>query len=112
MRFEISINGKRHCIAGQNAFGVLSAILSWVKRRPERFDPENRNMTLEDWTAEELRFDVGGIDNEDPDGSRQTSWNPKDGLVLKAGDEIVIRILPPGAYDEPTHRSPLYKDGI
>ena len=112
MRFEISINGKRYCVAGQNAFGVLSAILSWVKRRPERFDPKNGNMTLEQWTAEELRFDVGGIDNEDVTGSRQTSWNPRDGFVLKPGDEIVIRILAPGAYDEPTYRSPLQKDGI
>ena len=106
MRFEISINGKRHCIAGQNAFGVLSAILSWVKRRPERF-PDNGTMTLEEWTAEELRFDVGGIDNDDPAGPQQTSWNPQDGLRLKAGDEILIRILPAGAHDEPTSRSPL-----
>jgi hypothetical protein len=111
MRFEITVNGKRYCVAGSGAYGVLSAILSWVKRRPDRYDPaKNKDCTLEEWATEELTFDVGGLDSSDPAGSRQIRWNPKDGpMVLKPGDEVLIRVLADGEFDEPTFRSPLHK---
>jgi hypothetical protein len=111
MRFEITINGKRYCVAGHNAHGVLSAVFSWVKRRPDRYDPKtHKHWTPEEWAAEELTFDVGGLDSSDPEGSRQISWNPKDGpIVLKPGDEVLVRVLADGEFDEPTFRSPVHK---
>src|SRR5207244_13340347 len=55
--FEVSLNRKRVCTAGVPDFGVLSAILSWVRRRP---DQSRGGKTIE----EELTAEVGGLHSE------------------------------------------------
>ena len=80
--FEVSVNGKKLFVAGAPPGGVLSSMLSWTCRHPER-----------------LQFHVGGLPG---DGSQDhIEWKtPQIGV----GDEIVIRITDSDATDEPHRR--------
>ena len=73
--FEVSINGKKSTTAGIGDYGVLSAILSWVRRRADG--------------SEEMTFDLGGLlsDDQQTENLRWLSEN------LKVGDEVTIRIV-------------------
>ena len=93
MRFQIIINGKEICTAGIKDYGVLSAITSWVLRDPAKYDA-NKHPSLEEFTAEEMSFTVGGLLN---DGSH-VEWEKRE---IKPGDEITIKILESGEYDKP-----------
>ena len=98
MRFEVAVNGERLCIAGLQGFGVLGAVLSWVKRNPEGFPETAPSSDFETWSAEELSLDVAGSDSNDARELKSRRWVDK---VLKVGDVIEIRILPPGPADSP-----------
>jgi len=84
-RFEILKNGKRVCISGVNGDGVLSVGLTYVKH-----------------PGQDLSHDlqIGGLGMFDGSQDRQhhADWPSPD---VTTGDEITIRILPPGEYDEP-----------
>ena len=73
--FEVFINGKKVTTAGVADYGVLSAILSWVKRRQEK--------------GEELSLNIGGLVSNDLQ-TEHLNWLQQD---LKVGDEIVIKIV-------------------
>jgi hypothetical protein len=97
--FEVKINGKDVCTAGVGEHGVLSAILSWVKR-----NSTNRPQDLPEelWAEEELEFSVGGLISHDKkDGHERVRWIDQS---ISVGDEIVIRILNQPACDEPYDR--------
>ncbi|WP_182867995.1 hypothetical protein [Stieleria mannarensis] len=84
-RFEILKNGKRVCISGINGDGVLSVGVTYVKH-----------------PGQDLSHDlqVGGLGVFDDSKERQhhADWaSPQ----IATGDEITIRILPPGDFDEP-----------
>jgi hypothetical protein len=84
-RFEILKNGKRVCITGINGDGVLSVNVNYVKH-------------LENESSHDLH--IGGLGRFDgsQDNEHHASWPaPK----ITTGDEITIRILPPGEFDEP-----------
>ena len=66
--FEVSLNGKRACVAGVEGFGVLSAILSWVRRHPEK---RRQGRT----TDEDLTVDVGGLRSEDSAAGRASQMD-------------------------------------
>ena len=93
MRFQIVINGRKICTAGIKDYGVLSAIASWVLRDPAKYDSQ-KHPSLEEFSAEELDFRVGGLLN---DGTH-VEWHKQE---VKPGDEITIKILKSGEYDEP-----------
>ncbi len=84
-RFEILKNGERVCISGINGDGVLSVGLTYVKH-----------------PGQELTHDlqIGGLGMFDSSQDRQhhAGWPSPD---VTTGDEITIRILPAGEYDEP-----------
>ena len=84
-RFEILKNGERVCISGINGDGVLSVVLNYVKH-----------------PGQELTHDlqIGGLGMFDGSQDRQhhAAWVSPD---VATGDEITIRILPAGEYDEP-----------
>ena len=84
-RFEILKNGKRICISGINGDGVLSVGLSYVKR-----------------VGEESTHDlhIGGLGMFDGSQDRQhhAGWPAPD---IATGDEITIRVLPAGEFDDP-----------
>ena len=84
-RFEILKNGKRVCICGINGDGVLSVGITYVKRPAQDFTHD---------------LQIGGLGMFDGSKNRQhhADWPS---AVVTTGDEIIIRILPPGEYDEP-----------
>jgi hypothetical protein len=94
--FAVSINGKMVGTAGVGDFGVLTAILTWVKVHPERL----RKEWPVDAAAEELFFDLAGLTSSEKGGGKRLRWLKT--LAVSAGDEIVIRILDQPKRDKPT----------
>ncbi len=84
-RFEILKNGEPVCISGINGDGVLSVGLTYVKH-----------------PGQELTHDlhIGGLGMFDGSKDRQhhAAWPSPE---VTTGDEITIRILPVGEYDDP-----------
>ena len=74
--FEVTLNGRRLCIAGANHANVLTAILSFVEKRNE------------------LELEIGGLLDE-----AQLKW-PSPGR-LGLGDEITVRIVETDRPDPP-----------
>ena len=106
MRLEVSINGKKKCVAGIESFGVLTAIITRLKLRPERFDEERHaDITKEEFLREKVNIEIGGVDSNEDKGVHGQHFNYLQD-ELKEGDEVVIRILPSGPYDEPTVKTP------
>ena len=106
IRFEILINGERFCVAGHEGFGVLSAMVTWAQRNPDQFASSGSAMTRDEFAAQELHLQVGGLDTNGPI-PRDLGWIDRVGpKPVKAGDEITIRILEPGPFDAPCYVSP------
>ena len=99
VRFQLEINAEPVCIAGVDGFGVLTAIVDWVKRDPARFDPlKLPHSSPEEFSREKLRVQFSGLDSNDPQQSHHLSWHER---LLKIGDVVSVRILGPGPVDEP-----------
>ena len=79
--FNVSLNGKKLCLAGVGERGVLSAIVSWVA------GDRGADMFME----------VGGLANEEHVG-----WVNK--KCLQVGDEIRVTIVDAGSVDKPVTR--------
>ena len=92
--FEVSLNGKRACVAGVEGFGVLSAILSWVRRHPEK---RRHGRTAE----EDLTVDVGGLRSEDSGPGEHLKWISRS---LSVGDRVSIRVVDTLKVDVPATR--------
>ncbi len=84
-RFEILRNGERVCISGINGDGVLSFGVTYVKHA-------NQEPAIDLHTS-----GLGSFDGS-RDGQQHAGWpTPEIGI----GDEITVRILPAGQFDEP-----------
>lgn len=92
-RFEVFINGKSSHIIGIEEFGVLAFGIDWVRRHPAEKPAE---YTDDDWELNATRIHVGGLD---ANRKVHVSWFHGD---LEIGDEITVRVLPPGDFDQPT----------
>jgi len=106
MRFEVFVNGKKTLIAGIDGFGVLTAILTRVKRNPRRVDLSRlENCTFEQFLEEKVDLQVGGLDSNDQTGEhgQNVVWLKQ---VLQPGDEVTFRVLPPGQADPPLKNVP------
>lgn len=97
IRFEVLLNGQRVCTAGVPQYGVLATGVDWVIRHPES---KPRDYTPEQWSGQRLRLNVGGVHLTGPKDkdAHHIGWAYKD---LQLGDEVTIRILGPGQFDEP-----------
>jgi hypothetical protein len=93
--FEVSLNGKLVCTAGIGDFGVLTSILTWVRRRPAY----SRNG---DTVEEELTFEVSGRDSREPTASENLTWLSE---TLDVGDNVSIRIVEVDTADPPLART-------
>ena len=103
IRLEVSVNGEVRCVGGIGEFGVLSAIVGWVKRRADRVHPDVRTDPTYDeaqMLAQRIDVQFGGLDSST---DRHVSWLNEQ---LKPGDVVTVRILGEGEYDEPTAGSP------
>jgi hypothetical protein len=98
VRFEVLLNGRRVAITGIEHFGVMSAIITWVRRNPKNITEKMRA----DPGFDELRFlrelcelEVGGLDAST---DKHLSWAKE---ALRPGSEITIRVLSAGEFDPP-----------
>ena len=91
--FEVFVNGQRKCVAGVAERGVLTTILSWVKR--DRHEADEGDWTEGD--VEEMRLSVGGLTRHGED-SLHLEWL-KERLAI--GDEIVVKLVDRPACDTP-----------
>jgi hypothetical protein len=95
VRFQVLVNGEQIALAGLGDFGVLTALLTWVKRDPALFPKNKARVTIEEWCEETL--DVSVVGSRWPNASREFCK-----VELKPGDEVVVRILGPGECDRGT----------
>lgn len=82
------------CTAGIADFGVLTAILSWARRRPEN-SRDGKNI------EEELTFEVGGLDSTDAAVSEHLKWLA---TPLQVGDTVSIRVIESDETEAPSER--------
>ena len=80
--FEVFLNGNKVCTAGVGDLGVLTAMLTWVRREGKNTESkESRNV------EEELTLNVGGFVSSKNEHVRWTDDK------LTVGDEVCIRII-------------------
>jgi hypothetical protein len=91
--FEVFLNGQKLCTGGVGNLGVLSAVLTWVRRKGENTDTK-----MPDSIEEELKLNVGGRISP---SQEHVSWVQRQATL---GDEICIRILESDSVDPPRHR--------
>lgn len=92
--FKVSLNGKQVCIAGVSEFGVVSANVTWVRRKPG-MSHDGKNI------EEELTADVGGLDSN---AGEHLNWMARPLLI---GDRVTIEVVESDSVDEPKRR---YRD--
>lgn len=97
VRFEVVHNGKRVCTSGIDGDGVLNVMLCYVKHADS--DPK-------------YDLEIGGLGHYHParPGSQHVSWPRPETVGI--GDEITIRLLPPGDFDPPVGMAPLTAGSI
>jgi hypothetical protein len=98
LRFEVFINGRRACISGIEGYGVLDVILTRVKRNPEAYPGKDKHplkLSKAAWSREHIDVSVGGLDSTTDE---YLHWLRRN---LGIGDEIWIKLLPPGKCDSP-----------
>jgi|SRR5258705_9186796 len=91
--FEVFLNGNKVCRAGVGDLGVLTTILTWVKR-------EGRNTKTRETgiIEEELTLDVSGLISSKNEHVRWTDDK------VTVGDEVCIRIINLESVDPPSVR--------
>jgi hypothetical protein len=89
--FQVAVNGSEVCTAGISDFGVVSAIVTWVRRtRAKSTDGKS--------IEEELTFDVGGLDSA---AGEHLNWFR---TTLNVGDTVTVWILDNAHVDAPGER--------
>ena len=91
--FQIYLNGKKLTTAGVGDLGVLSAVVSWVRRKGDHTLAKKP-----DCVEEELTLHVGGLISPTEEHVR---WLDRG---LKVGDEVRIAIAENAKVDRPSHR--------
>jgi hypothetical protein len=86
--FEVSLNGKRLCVAGVGDHGVVSTNVSCVLREGD----------------EDLFLDTGGISNAAHEIWR---WHFR---KIKVGDTVQVAVIETAKADEPKEREPEQAD--
>jgi hypothetical protein len=90
--FEVHVNGKKVCTAGVGEDGVLSAMLTYVRRENEVLDPKAESEPA-------ITLSVGGLAND-----QNMRWLGSE-LPIESGDEVTIRVLEAESVDEPAERT-------
>jgi hypothetical protein len=91
--FHVYLNGKKVSTAGVGALGVLSAHVTWVRRKGVH------TLTKKpDSVEEELTLHVGGLVTAKEEHVRWLDRN------LKAGDEVTIQVGDEASLDRPRSR--------
>jgi hypothetical protein len=91
--FEVLLNGKKVCVAGVGDLGVLTTVLTWVRREArntETGEPGN--------TEEELTLNVGGLISPKKEHVR---WFEN---KVRVGDEVRVHVINLESVDPPYDR--------
>ena len=91
--FQVYLNGKKVSTAGVGDLGVLSAHVTWVRRKGE-----HTRAKKPDSVEEELGLHIGGLVTPTEEHVR---WLDRD---LKAGDEVRIVVVDDAKVDRPRSR--------
>src|SRR5947209_3622465 len=95
LRFEVTLNGRRLCVAGLDRLGVLM-----IEVKSENWPgPEATESTLGTPAGDENTVFVNAYTDDGED------WRWVHERIV-AGDEIVVRILPAGPFDPPVEFGP------
>ncbi|MBQ0960941.1 hypothetical protein KAK06_18440 [Ideonella sp. 4Y11] len=98
VRFEICVNGQPVGTIGIEAFGVLTAIVSRVRRSPDKIADAHRQRPGFDEAAflrEVCELSMTGLDSV---LGEHRDWGTR---PLAAGDVVTIRVLAAGPCDPP-----------
>jgi hypothetical protein len=98
IRFEVSINGVVKCVVGIEEFGVLSAIVGWVKRSPKNISTGMRakdGFNEAGFLEEKIGLHVTGLDSPT---DKHFQWLEE---TLRPGDVVSVKVLGEGEYDVP-----------
>ena len=92
--FEVFLNGNKVCRAGVGDLGVLTTVLSWVRR-------EGRNTETREpgKIEEELTLNVSGLLSSKNEHVR---WSES---KVTIGDEVRVRVVSAESVDPPDDRS-------
>lgn len=91
--FQVSLNGKKLCTAGVGAHGVLTTMVTWVRRKGGATREKKQ-----DSVEEELLLQVGGLITPTQE---HVDWVER---PLKAGDEVRVKIVGATKVDQPLSR--------
>jgi hypothetical protein len=89
--FEVRVNGTLACTAGVGDVGVLSVIVTWVKR-DRQVCPKDRDEN--EWSREDLGLSVSGLKGI----YNHVGWLSQD---LRSGDEVSIKVVEKARCDPP-----------
>lgn len=91
--FEVSLNGKRQCLAGVGETGILTAQLNWVERSEEQIRgvPDEMRANLAEKT---LDLHVGG-------NSLQGQYHTWLSIPIQKGDKIEVVVKDAAEVDSP-----------
>jgi len=99
--FEVSLNGKRICIAGAEDLSVLSAHVSAAGKLGDK--TASARQDGEGDTEPEIFYSVGGLTGRaDPAKDIHLRW--KSVTPLKVGDVVEIKVLETKKTDRPKSR--------
>lgn len=101
VRFEVSVNGKRVCVAGLPSCGVLGVNITSMERSPGQAAELKDHEPLEELVAPERKLTVMGLDSSDAGSGSIVRWLDDEGIDLNPGDEVVIKVLSAGESDPP-----------
>ena len=91
--FDVSVNGNRLCTAGVGEYGVLTAVLSWVRSQPEEtFSPEDEQR------EQSPDLHIGGLVN-----GEHVRWIDEP-FFINVGDEVSLRVVDSDNVDAPGDR--------
>ena len=91
--FHVYLNGKKVSAAGVGQLGVVTALVSWVRRKGE-----HTRSGKPDSVEEELELNVGGLI---PTTEEHVRWLDRN---LNVGDKVSIRVAADGRIDRPRSR--------
>ena len=103
VRFQVLVNGEVRGTAGLDAAGVMSVTMTWVRRDPAAAPADARaapDFSEDEWVGNRTDVQLGGLDSVN---RRILEWLDID---LAVGDEVTVRVLPPGEFDPPGEINP------
>ena len=101
VRFQLLVNGEVKGKDGLESTGVLCVILNWACRRRDAAPEASRSrpeFSEQDWIDNRIEVGLSGLDSE---ANEHVDWFNAE---VEVGDEITVRLLPPGEVDRPAQR--------